>query len=82
MNPLLNDMILRVERLGDEDALRRLALLDSARPLRGRALVAEVDGRPVAALSLDDGRVVADPFTHTADAVALLRLRAKHHAAC
>ena len=61
----------------DEDAdLRRLAELDSAEPLRTPALVAIVDGEPVAALSLADGRAVADPFLPTADVVALLRERA------
>jgi hypothetical protein len=29
-------------------------------------------------LSLRDGHVVANPFVHTDEAVALLRLRAKH----
>ena len=61
----------------DEDAdLRRLAELDSASPLRTPALVALVDGEPVAAVSLADGRAVADPFRPTADVVALLRERA------
>ena len=55
----------------------RLAELDSQRPLTGPALVGEIDGRPAAAISLDDGRVVADPFQHTAQLVALLRMRAR-----
>jgi hypothetical protein len=55
----------------------RLAALDSALPLRGPALVADRDGRLLAALSLDDGRAVADPFERTAEAVELLRLRAR-----
>ena len=76
MNAQLNDMVLRTVRDADETAIRRLALLDSARPLRGQALVAEVAGRPVAALELSDGRVVADPFEHTAEVVELLRARA------
>jgi hypothetical protein len=77
MNTQLNEMVLRAGRPTDEAALRRLALLDSARPLRGQALVAEVSGRPVAALDLSDGRVVADPFEHTAEVVAMLRTRAE-----
>lgn len=76
MNTQLNEMVLRAERPNDEAALRRLAALDSARPLRGRALVAEIEGRAVAALDLSDGRVVADPFEHTAEVVELLRVRA------
>jgi len=76
MNTMIHDLVLRAERPSDETVLRRLAALDSTRPLRGRSLVAELDGTPVAALDLTDGRVIADPFRHTADAVALLRLRA------
>jgi hypothetical protein len=74
----LSEMELTVRRAGDEDAaaLLQLAALDSADPLSGAALVAEVSGRLVAALPLDGGRAVADPFVPTADIVALLELRA------
>jgi hypothetical protein len=63
----------------DEDAigLRRLAELDSQRPLGGRVLIGEIDGTPVAAVSLADGRVVADPFRNTVALVAYLRVRAQ-----
>lgn len=77
MNTQLNEMVLRAARPTDETVLRRLAALDSTRPLQGNALVAEVDGEPVAAIGLADGRVVADPFRRTADAVELLRVRAQ-----
>ena len=60
----------------DGASLRRLAALDSARPLRGEVLVAEADDVVVAALSLDDGRTVADPMRPTAEVVDLLRTRA------
>src|SRR5436853_484010 len=50
----------------DADNLVRLAALDSAQPLTGDVLLAEARGRPVAALSLVDGRAVADPFEPTA----------------
>jgi hypothetical protein len=60
---------------GDAQALRRLAELDSARPLTDRVLVAEQRGTPVAAISLGAGSVVADPFRGTADAVRMLKLR-------
>ena len=53
--------------------LRRLAQLDDAPELAGEILVATIDGDVVAALSLDDGRVVANPFVRTSDAVELLR---------
>ena len=60
----------------DQDALRNLAELDSQKPLDGRVLVAQHDGTPAAALSLDDGRVIADPFQRTDYLVAHLRMRA------
>lgn len=83
LNPLLldsgRDLVIRFATEGDADAERaatRLAQLDSARPPSGPLLVAERGGLPVAARSLADGRVVADPFERTADAVALLHMRA------
>src|SRR3954471_21575147 len=65
----------------DAEMLRRVAALDSARPVAGDVLVAEADGELVAALSQTDGRVVADPFVSSALAVGMLRLRAAHRAA-
>lgn len=60
----------------DSTDLERLSVLDSARPLTGAILIAESDGVLRAALSLDDGRLVADPFTATAPHTALLRTHA------
>jgi hypothetical protein len=68
-------VVIRPARDADIAPLHDLAELDSAAPLTGPALVAVVDGRPWAALALDDGRVIADPFRPTAGAVELLRLR-------
>ena len=62
----------------DAEKLSRLAALDSSRAPRGTVLLAELDGEPVAALSVDDGHAVADPFRRSADALALLRARAEH----
>jgi len=73
----LHEMVLRADRPTDASTLRRLAALDSARPLSGPALLAEVDGRAVAAIGLGDHRVVADPFEHTAEVVELLKVRAE-----
>ena len=53
--------------------LRRLAQLDDAPELADEILVATIDEDVVAALSLDDGRVVANPFVFTSQAVELLR---------
>lgn len=59
------------------EELERLAAL-SERPLHdGEWLVADVDGVPVAAVSVDDGAMVYDPFRQTSQAVSLLRLRRK-----
>ena len=61
----------------DLSDIARLAALDSASPPRGPALVAEADSRMLAALPLGSGRPIADPFEPTAEAVALLELRAE-----
>jgi hypothetical protein len=68
-------VVIRLAHDADLVALHDLAELDSAAPLTGPVLVALVDGRPRAALALDDGRVIADPFRQSAAAVELLRLR-------
>ena len=60
----------------DAVALARLAELDSALRLVGDVLLAEERGVTVAATSLADGRVIADPFRLTGPARAALRARA------
>jgi hypothetical protein len=67
---------IRKATVADAAALDRLAALDSQRPLSGPLLVAEIDGSPAAAISLSDGRVIADPFQLTAIARQGLRMRA------
>ena len=69
---------LRIAAPDEGAVVTRLAALDDARALDGQVLLAVADGEPIAALSLDDGRVVANPFVCTADAVALLRVRERH----
>jgi hypothetical protein len=66
-------IVMRPARPEEAAAVRRLAFLDSTRPLRGEVVVALVDDRPVAAVSLSTGRIVADPFERTDDIVELLR---------
>src|SRR4051794_36631370 len=61
---------------GDAVALGRLAALDDAPRLRGDVLLAEVGGELRAALSLDDGRAISDPFRPSAQARELLLVRA------
>lgn len=65
--------VLRHARPGEARAARTLAALDSALPLRGEVLLAFSGLRAVAAISMLDGRVVADPFVPTLEAVELLR---------
>ena len=74
-NPPHSTMTIRIATPNDEVELRRLAQLDSARPLTGRVLLAERDGEPLAAVSLETGRPIADPFRPSADALRELRLR-------
>ena len=69
-------MTIRSSEPRDERDLRRLAQLDSARPLAGGALIAEANGTPLAAVELDSGRAIADPFKPTGSLVDLLRVRA------
>lgn len=66
---------------GDALALARLAARDSRRLPAGSLAVAEVGGSPVAAISLSDGAVVADPFRPTAHVVVLLKVHAADLAA-
>lgn len=75
---LQQTIALRLAHDDETAAVSRLADLDDAPALRGRVLVAFADGEAIAALSLADGRVVANPFVCTVDAVALLRLREQH----
>ena len=60
----------------DRAALARLAGLDSRQELDGALLGAEVEGRLLAAISLETGDVIADPFSRTTELRALLTLRA------
>jgi hypothetical protein len=69
----LDTVVIRMAHVGDEDALRRLAVIDSAEALESPAVISEVDGEIRAALSLWDGSSIADPFFPTADLVELLR---------
>jgi hypothetical protein len=71
------DITLRYGFPDDAEAIARLSILDSAELPRQPTLLAEVAGELHAAISLADGRVVADPFHPTAMLVDLLRTRAE-----
>jgi hypothetical protein len=62
----------------DSDALNRLAALDSSSPPVGASLVAEVGHELWAAVEIDSGSAIADPFRPSADLVELLRFRVDH----
>jgi hypothetical protein len=71
-----NSFLIRRATEADRPALRRLAELDSQRPLTGMTLMGEIDGHVAVALSMTDGRVIADPFQPTARLTPRLRARA------
>jgi hypothetical protein len=72
----MNTLTIRYATAADDVALDRLAQLDSSTVPAAPTLIAEADGRLIAAVSARDGRAVADPFTRSREAVTLLRRRA------
>ena len=64
-------------RLGTLDSDRRAGEMLAARRREDTVLVAEVDGSIEAAVALDDGLAVADPFRPSALHAQLLALRAR-----
>jgi hypothetical protein len=66
------NVTLKLATEADRDRIRRLAELDSRSEPHGDVLLAEVQGRLVAAMGMD-GTVVADPFERTAGVVKVLR---------
>ena len=71
------DLKVRTATVDDAPSLLRLARLDSqGRPPSGTILVAQDRGVIVAAMSVEDGATIADPFRSTAPIVAMLRVRA------
>jgi hypothetical protein len=74
----MTDRTLTIRRAdaADTGSLVRLAALDSASPPTGNALLAEIGDEVWAALEIDSGAAIADPFRPSADLVDLLRLRA------
>jgi hypothetical protein len=61
----------------DSEAVRLLAALEGVSMPRGRVLVAQVGNDVVAALPLEGGGPLADPFRPSAHFVELLQLRAR-----
>jgi hypothetical protein len=75
----MNNTALTIRRAtaADAFALRRLAAIDSAAPPTGEVLLAEHGDELWAAVSVDTGAAVADPFRPSGDLVELLRFRAE-----
>ena len=71
------NVTIRVAVPADDQALARLAELDSRPAPIGYVLVAEVGGELRAALPVTGGEPVADPFHPTAALTSLLALRAR-----
>jgi hypothetical protein len=68
----------RLAHEGDTSALSRLAERDGRPAPAAPLLVAEVQGRLLAARSLEDGGTIADPFVHSHHLAELLALRSLH----
>jgi hypothetical protein len=77
MEEPMQPLTIRQSSPHDSQALTGLAELDSSRPLREPALVAEVGDEIWAAVSLSDQRVVADPFRPSGAIVPVLVERAR-----
>jgi hypothetical protein len=73
-----DDGEITIRPVGDEDRERvgQLAQLETRRPLEGPLLGAFVGGRLMAAIAIESGESVADPFLPSAHARAMLELRA------
>ena len=73
-----DEIRIRMLNPNDDATVERLAQLDSARAPGTPRLGAFGEGRLLAALSLRDGDVIADPFVRTAELRDLLEWRAAH----
>ncbi len=73
----MTELTLRISTDADHPQLQSIAERDSSVLPGGTLLVAESGGRLLAAISIETEAVIADPFQRTADAVELLRSRAK-----
>ena len=72
------EITIRQATSADAFSLRRLAALDDRRALHGDVLLAEQGGEIRAALSLESGRSIANPFAPTAELVDMLQMHSKH----
>lgn len=68
------DVRVRLADCADAAALLRLAAIDSASVPASPLAVAEVGGELVAALPVNGGHAIADPFHRTASLIAMLEV--------
>ena len=68
-----------IRPLRDDDvaAVEQLAELEERRVPPGPLLIAEIEGAVEAAVALEGGETIANPFARSSEAVSLLRLRAE-----
>jgi len=71
------NITVRYARPQDADALAVLAELDTSPAPRGEIIVAEAEGELWAAVSVDDGNVIATPFRPTGELTYQLLERAR-----
>ena len=74
--PYWSPVVIRLATAGDRRELERLAQLDSGLLPSGEIMIGELHGRPVVAVGMADGTVIADPFIQTAEIAELVSLRA------
>ena len=75
--PTSADVVIRYARPDEADPLATLAQLDSSPVPRGDVIVADVQGELWAAVSLDDGHAVANPFRPSGELTFRLSERAR-----
>jgi hypothetical protein len=71
-----NSYRIRIANSQDAEAVRDLIERNCDEPLTGQVLIGELDGVVAAAMSLSDGRVIADNTRRAGHLVATLRARA------
>jgi hypothetical protein len=78
LSDLLEDGVaIGFARSDDRRELERLAALDSSESLDGPVVTGRIDGELCAAVSLYDGRTIANPFVRTRELVDALRQLAR-----
>jgi hypothetical protein len=80
-NDVSEPITIRHSTSRDRAAVEELAELDGRPVPAGDTLLAEVKGKLWAAVGVDDGAAVADPFLPTGDVVWLLQIRAEQERA-